>query len=332
MPDLLGLVRAERTIRWETFDIGSATFVRSTSDCASGFGVDLATDRFRIGPAAALAGFCEKPPPPLLMVRIRKIERAGERAWIVADAERVLGCVQLQEAPRRAPAALVRRLRVSGLKLMLVSTRRGTEARRLAEALGTDDFLSRAGPETKLALVARHRGAGRTIVVGGAGDAEARALEEASVGVLAAPRMPAPVGSADVLQLHGGSRHLLELARVGVEFQVVRGVVFGLALGTLLAQALVAIPAALAPLFPESPLLAALGFASAPRALAAAALYHPISFLLYFGLARIGLGRNDPRPDRRWRVNLFRYALAGALLTVAGTRLLDVFLAHIPIP
>ncbi len=66
--------------------------------------------------------------------------------------------------------------------------------------------------------------------------------------------------------------------------------------------------------------------------MAAAALYHPISFLLYFGLARIGLGRNDPRPDRRWRVNLFRYALAGALLTVAGTRLLDVFLAHIPIP
>jgi len=169
----------------------------------------------RLGSERHLAGSDNL--PEAVRARIEEFRRGGG-TWIwVADGERKVGILGVEDPIREGAGESVSRLRDRGLNPIMLTGDHEVTARAVAARLGISEVHAEVRPEDKLQLIRRLRQAGRVVVMAGDGVNDAPALAAAHVGIAMASGTEVAVESASVSLLRGDIRAIaraFELSRL----------------------------------------------------------------------------------------------------------------------
>ena len=100
--------------------------------------------------------------------------------WLACDGQ-PLAAFELADEPRPGAREAIQALREQGMRVTLLSGDTPARARALADALGLDDVVAGASPETKLAVVAAAQARGERVAMVGDGINDAPVLARADV-------------------------------------------------------------------------------------------------------------------------------------------------------
>jgi Cd2+/Zn2+-exporting ATPase len=179
-------------------------------------------------------GWCQ----PALDERLDRLEKQGHTAVILGDGREVLGLIALADQPRPEARQAVAALKEGGMRrtVLLTGDNRST-ARRIAEAIGVDEYRAELLPEEKVGAVQELvRRYGPTGMVGD-GVNDAPALAAATVGVaMGAAGSDAALETADVALMSDDlgrlpeavvlSRRVLRLIKQNIGFALLLKAVF----------------------------------------------------------------------------------------------------------
>lgn len=120
----------------------------------------------------------------------------------------------IADALRENVGEVVRRLRTSGLTLVMLTGDRLRNARRVARDAGIDDVVAEVLPQGKVDAVKARQGAGHVVAMVGDGINDAPALAQADVGIA--------MGSGSDLAVHSGDVTLMrpDLGRVAIAIRL----------------------------------------------------------------------------------------------------------------
>ena len=118
------------------------------------------------------------------------------------------GSVTFADQPRPESAAVVRRLKAGGRKVVLLSGDAESVVRRVARSIGVDDAAGGLLPADKATLVKRIQREGRVVAMVGDGINDAPALALADVGISLHGGTDVALETADVVLLRGGLSQL----------------------------------------------------------------------------------------------------------------------------
>lgn len=121
--------------------------------------------------------------PPTLQAIYADGQAQGHSFVFVALDDEVVGAIELAPTVRPEAKAVVAALRQRGLQVLIISGDQAEPTRRLATALGIDDYYANVLPQQKAALVAQLHQQGRAVCFVGDGINDAIALKQAKVSV-----------------------------------------------------------------------------------------------------------------------------------------------------
>jgi Cd2+/Zn2+-exporting ATPase len=123
-------------------------------------------------------------PPAAIVALVDEVAGRGRSVMVVRHGERWLGVLGLADQPRASARAVLERLRVLGLKplVMLTGDHRGV-GEAVGREVGIDEVHADLLPEQKVAAIHRVRAAHGSVVMVGDGVNDAPALAAANVGI-----------------------------------------------------------------------------------------------------------------------------------------------------
>ena len=144
------------------------------------------------------------------------VELKGRATWIGVDGQ-VVGAIFIQDVLREYAPGLAEDLRALGIKKVVLATgdNEESEARRVAEIIGADEYHWGSRPEDKTALVRELQAEGITVMVGD-GVNDATSLAAADVGIaIGGAKADLAIESSDVIVLREDATSLLTVMEMG---------------------------------------------------------------------------------------------------------------------
>src|SRR5206468_4672870 len=111
------------------------------------------------------------------------IASGGATPLAVAENDRLLGVIKLEDILKPGISERFTRLRQMGLRVVMVTGDNPLTAKAIAQQAGVDDFIAQATPEAKLAYIRKEQEGGKLVAMMGDGTNDAPALAQADIGV-----------------------------------------------------------------------------------------------------------------------------------------------------
>jgi heavy metal translocating P-type ATPase len=128
------------------------------------------------------------------------------------------GAIELRPALRPEVHEVIAQLRARGLSLFILSGDHEAPTRRLAEALGIDQYVAEVLPEGKAAEIQKMQREGRKVCFIGDGINDAIALRTANVSISLRGGTAVAMDSAQMVMMDGGLGHLPQIVDLAYEF------------------------------------------------------------------------------------------------------------------
>jgi Cu+-exporting ATPase len=132
-----------------------------------------------------------------------RLRAAGATAVFVARGAEMLGLIAATDRIKETTPDAIRRLRESGLRIVMLTGDNERTARAVAAMLGIDEIEADASPERKAARVEKLRGEGRVVAMAGDGINDAPALAAADVGIAMGTGTDVAIESAGITLVKG---------------------------------------------------------------------------------------------------------------------------------
>src|SRR5262249_39104805 len=87
----------------------------------------------------------------------------GATPLLIADGNRIVGLIVLEDILKPAISERFERLRKMGLRTVMVTGDNPLTAKSIAEKAGVDDFIAEATPEAKLAYIRKEQAGGKLV-------------------------------------------------------------------------------------------------------------------------------------------------------------------------
>jgi Cu+-exporting ATPase len=138
-----------------------------------------------------------------LETRADELRRDGATAMFVVVDGRPAGILAVADPIKATTPAALKRLRVDGVRIVMLTGDNRITARAVAAKLGIDEVEAEVLPEQKNAIVRRLRDEGHAVAMAGDGINDAPALAEADVGVAMGTGTEVAMQSAGVTLVKG---------------------------------------------------------------------------------------------------------------------------------
>lgn len=145
-------------------------------------------------------------------------DRGGTVVYIAIDGE-LAGAIELAPVPRPEAAGLVATLHERGYRVMILSGDQEEPTRRLASALGIEEYHAQILPQDKAAMVEQLRAQGRTVCVVGDGLNDTIALKTANVSVSLQGASTVAQDIATMVLMDGSLKLFLPLIDIAKELE-----------------------------------------------------------------------------------------------------------------
>ncbi len=255
------------------------------------------------------------------------IASSGATPLAVADDDRLIGVIKLEDILKPGIQERFARLRQMGLRVVMVTGDNPLTAGAIARQAGVDDYIAQATPEAKLAYIRKEQAEGKLVAMMGDGTNDAPALAQADIGVAMNSGTQAAKEAGNMVDLDSDPTKLIEVVEIGKQLLMTRGALTTFSVANDLAKYFAVIPAMFIVTLPELKVLDLMGLASrggAYSAILAAVIFNAIIIPLLIPIALKGVKYRPVGAALLLRRNLFHYGLGGVIAPFLGIKLIDL--------
>ncbi|HEX2832671.1 MAG TPA: potassium-transporting ATPase subunit KdpB [Thermoanaerobaculia bacterium] len=293
-------------------------------------GVDLADGRrIRKGAADAIDAFVRSNGgalPDDVRNTVATIAGAGGTPLVVAEDARVLGVIYLKDVVKGGMRERFDRLRMMGIRTVMITGDNPLTADTIAREAGVDDFLAEATPEDKLALIRREQAGGNLVAMTGDGTNDAPALAQADVGVAMNTGTQAAKEAGNMVDLDSNPTKLIEVVEIGKQLLMTRGALTTFSIANDVAKYFAIIPALFLATYPELQALNIMRLATPQSAILSAVIFNALVIIALVPLALRGVAYRPLGAARILRRNVLLYGAGGVIVPFVGIKIIDVIL------
>lgn len=310
----------------QSYEVESPRFIQFSAETRSS-GIDFGNTRIRKGATDAIKNITEK------AGHIFPVE-TGERVWIissnggtplvVAENEKVLGVIELQDIIKPGIQERFARLRKMGIKTVMVTGDNPLTAKFIAEKAGVDDFIAEAKPEDKMNYIKKEQAEGRLVAMMGDGTNDAPALAQADVGVAMNSGTQAAKEAGNMVDLDNDPTKLIEVVEIGKQLLMTRGTLTTFSIANDVAKYFAIIPALFITAIPALQSLNIMNLSSPESAILSAVIFNAIIIPFLIPLALKGVAYKPIGASALLRRNLFIYGLGGVIVPFIGIKIIDI--------
>src|SRR5262245_20404206 len=161
--------------------------------------------------------------PALLDEQVNTVAGQGSTPLLLADGNRIVGMVVLEDILKPGIRERFERLRKMGIRTVMVTGDNPLTAKSIAEQAGVDDYIAEATPEAKLAYIRKEQAGGRLVAMMGDGTNDAPALAQADLGVAMNSGTQAAKEAGNMVDLDSDPTKLIEVVEIGKQLLMTRG-------------------------------------------------------------------------------------------------------------
>ena len=296
-------------------------------------GVDLADGPvIRKGASDAVLRYVQAQggtPPPRLQEQVDAVASQGATPLLVAEGNRIVGLVVLEDVLKPGIRERFDRLRRMGIRTVMVTGDNPLTAKAIAGQAGVDDYIAEATPEAKLAYIRREQAGGRLVAMMGDGTNDAPALAQADVGVAMNSGTQAAKEAGNMVDLDSDPTKLIEVVEVGKQLLMTRGALTTFSVANDVAKYFAIVPALFAGTLPWLKALDFLHLASPTSAILSAVIFNAVVIPCLIPIALRGVTYRPVGADALLRRNLLVWGLGGVVVPFVGIKLIDLCLAAV---
>jgi potassium-transporting ATPase ATP-binding subunit len=325
---ILDLARQQAAVDGEAPD--GAQFIEFTAQTRMS-GVDLLDGpRLRKGAPNTVAQYIDNQGgdvPEGYQQTVDAIASGGATPLAVAEDDRILGVVKLEDILKPGIQERFMRLRQMGLRVVMVTGDNPLTAKAIAEQAGVDDFIAQATPEAKLAYIRDEQQGGKLVAMMGDGTNDAPALAQADIGVAMNSGTQAAKEAGNMVDLDSDPTKLIEVVEIGKQLLMTRGALTTFSIANDLAKYFAVIPAMFIVTLPELKVLDLMGLASsggAYSAILSAVIFNAIIIPMLIPIALKGVKYRPVGAGALLRRNLLYYGIGGVIAPFIGIKLIDL--------
>ncbi len=309
--------------------IQNPRFIKFTAETRSS-GIDFENTRIRKGAADAIRSICEKAGnkiPNEISERVNLIASNGGTPLVVAENEKVIGVIELQDIIKPGIQERFERLRKMGIKTVMVTGDNPLTAKFIADKAGVDDFIAEAKPEDKMNYIKKEQAEGRLVAMMGDGTNDAPALAQADVGVAMNSGTQAAKEAGNMVDLDNDPTKLIEVVEIGKQLLMTRGTLTTFSIANDVAKYFAIIPALFIVAIPALQGLNIMNLHSPESAILSAVIFNAIIIPLLIPLALKGVAYKPIGASALLRRNLLIYGLGGLIVPFIGIKAIDLLVS-----
>jgi potassium-transporting ATPase ATP-binding subunit len=257
---------------------------------------------------------------------VDRIARAGGTPLLLADRQRILGCIALRDILKPNTRVRFDRLRAMGIRTVMITGDNPLTASAIAREAGVDDFLAEATPETKMTLIRREQAEGRLVAMTGDGTNDAPALAQADVGVAMNSGTQAAKEAGNMVDLDSDPTKLIEIVEVGKQLLMTRGSLTTFSIANDVAKYFAILPAMFISAYPAMDALNIMRL-NPHSAILSAIIFNALIIVALIPLALRGVPYRPRGADAVLRENVLIYGLGGIIIPFIGIKAIDLVLA-----
>lgn len=313
----------------QRFQVNHPRFIKFTAETRSS-GIDYDNIKIRKGAADAIKALVEKAGnsfPEEVQAHVKEISSNGGTPLVVAQNEKVLGVIELQDIIKPGIQERFDRLRRMGIKTVMVTGDNPLTAKYIAEKAGVDDFIAEAKPEDKMNYIRKEQSEGRLVAMMGDGTNDAPALAQADVGVAMNSGTQAAKEAGNMVDLDNDPTKLIEVVEIGKQLLMTRGTLTTFSIANDVAKYFAIVPALFIASIPALQGLNIMQLHSPETAILSAVIFNAIIIPLLIPLALKGVAYKPIGASALLRRNLLVYGLGGILIPFIGIKLIDLLVA-----
>ena len=251
----------------------------------------------------------------------------GATPLAVAENDRLLGVVKLEDILKPGIQERFARLRQMGLRVVMVTGDNPLTAKAIARQAGVDDYIAQATPEAKLAYIRKEQNEGKLVAMMGDGTNDAPALAQADIGVAMNSGTQAAKEAGNMVDLDSDPTKLIEVVEIGKQLLMTRGALTTFSIANDLAKYFAVIPAMFIVTLPELRVLDLMGLATrggAYSAILAAVIFNALVIPALIPIALKGVKYRPVGAGALLRRNLLWYGLGGVVVPFIGIKAIDL--------
>lgn len=312
-----------------TFPLAQIRFIKFTAETRSS-GLDFENQRIRKGAFDAIKFLVEKAGntvPNEIAEEVTRISTNGGTPLVLAENEKVLGVIELQDIIKTGIQERFERLRKMGIKTVMVTGDNPLTAKYIAEKAGVDDFIAEAKPEDKMNYIKKEQSEGRLVAMMGDGTNDAPALAQADVGVAMNSGTQAAKEAGNMVDLDNDPTKLIEIVEIGKQLLMTRGTLTTFSIANDVAKYFAIIPALFIAAIPALQGLNIMRLHSPETAILSAVIFNAIIIPILIPLALKGVAYKPIGASALLRRNLFIYGLGGVIVPFIGIKAIDLLVS-----
>jgi len=257
---------------------------------------------------------------------VASIAGEGGTPLVVADNERVVGTIYLKDIVKGGMKERFDRLRMMGIRTVMITGDNPLTAATIAREAGVDDFLAQATPEDKLALIRKEQAKGNLVAMTGDGTNDAPALAQADVGMAMNTGTQPAKEAGNMVDLDSNPTKLIEVVEIGKQLLMTRGALTTFSIANDVAKYFAIIPALFLITFPELQALNIMRLATPQSAILSAVIFNALIIIALIPLALRGVKYRPLGAGRILRRNLLIYGAGGVIVPFFGIKIIDLLL------
>lgn len=319
-------------IHLDDLDVEKPQFINFTAETRCS-GIDLYAGksgekiRIRKGAFDAIKSLAERAGnsvPKETTLKSREIAENGGTPLVVAQNERIIGVIELQDIIKPGISERFERLRKMGVKTVMVTGDNPLTAKYIAEKAGVDDFIAEAKPEDKMNYIKQEQQAGKLVAMMGDGTNDAPALAQADVGVAMNSGTQAAKEAGNMVDLDNDPTKLIEIVEIGKQLLITRGTLTTFSIANDVAKYFAIVPALFITSIPALQGLNIMRLKTPESAILSAVIFNAIIIPILIPLALRGVAYKPIGASALLRRNLLIYGLGGVIVPFIGIKLIDL--------
>jgi K+-transporting ATPase ATPase B chain len=257
---------------------------------------------------------------------VARIAGEGGTPLVVAEGTRVLGTIYLKDIVKGGMKERFDRLRMMGIRTVMITGDNPLTAQTIAREAGVDDFLAQATPEDKLALIRKEQAKGNLVAMTGDGTNDAPALAQADVGMAMNTGTQPAKEAGNMVDLDSNPTKLIEVVEIGKQLLMTRGALTTFSIANDVAKYFAIIPALFLVTFPQLQALNIMRLATPQSAILSAVIFNALIIVALIPLALRGVKYRPLGAGRILRRNLLLYGAGGVIIPFFGIKAIDLLL------
>jgi K+-transporting ATPase ATPase B chain len=238
----------------------------------------------------------------------------------------IIGVVVLEDILKPQMQERFDRLRMMGLRTVMITGDNPLTAATIAARAGVDDFIAQATPERKLAFIREMQATGHLVAMTGDGTNDAPALAQADVALAMNAGTQAAKEAANLVDLDSDPTKLIETIEIGKQLLMTRGSLMTFSIANDVAKYFAIIPALFAGTLPWLGPINVMHLHSPTSAILSAVIFNALIIPALIPIALKGVAYLPLGADALLRRNLLIWGLGGVVIPFIGIKAIDLFL------